>query len=1429
MSIGAFFHNRKIKQLSDQFTALIEQGEVPAALDLYMTSLAADASSIDPRVRVIYHLHCWLASREIEHLNAVEALAENQPEASSIRQAVRTIRRFQREANLAEALRQRNPSRNMAPAEAAFSDDSNRSEQLALAILETYWISRGIMPRQVATAVQRLLPDAAPFEGRAQMIYRALLVWSHWTLQQYAPLAQNGVLQPESRAFKLTVLYAWGMNELREDRITSALKVLEALQRLVSSDEAFDAALQWALGALKAGHAATATYWLEQLALQKLAASVPSKADILSLALGLSYLMSGRHAAGREQLARLLVGNAPLEVQSQALFLQGLSQISEVQSWAAPEHSDDAQAADELLMRNRTLWGRTRADLLTLVETLEALPPANAWPGYLLRGLLAYVGGLNLSLDQLKRFSQAIEYLRNPEGRIRLRTVEGALLTRAKATEEAIDCIKRQDRAALRTLYDQVLTSLGDAIPPLVRAMVVMTLWQGDPSFDPLPELEQLSVSPEHATLVAGCVSQVKAVAVARRLSQLCTAPLSTTTEIIPPALPALVSQPELEQLESLATAALHLRHGAWRLALGTLPSLKDSDRQDLQQLAAFIKFYASWQLGEFKGLLAARDNPYLDRFTGWQRALAFRQIVSALEAGDERRALDLLKGLKIQTGPKAAPGALLRIVSWLIRRQLPQSALRLLKLGPENPLAMLLTAITMAQLGQYTASGEACERVLNNTAAGDIVRERARLLRLQVELASIAGLEDGLRERWPAVRRNLLEQAVALQGTPELQAYGFLIQGLIVYLTTDTLVDDQIRVQLLEAQRVLALPRHAAFLQQAIGQLDWRSTVITDFWNGLQRGDLQASRSIYGREIGPAFVDRVPPAIQLGMVIVEWDARQTSTQTLLNRLATLEQEAPELTPQLIQKVRSYIKEADQIRHFTSLVRDNDFEAIIDFVARSEWSQSGIPLAVAVALLYAYYKKEHMSEAKRFSELIADDTRLPEWVRNYGFFIKGYVFFREQDFPQAAAAFEQVKTGVLLGHDVDKYWAVAHFSHGLQLLQVDQKEEAFKAFRRSLSQRGISHVSNNLAPLFAYFGWKNILARNGTQALQAFTLMQESLTGLTDNETMLKERLAARIGDLLARSLMAQDARTIPGGEPYLDLLIPLDHANLDPHDKSQITATLHQMAVAQELRRQRLLDTRQRRSKADLRAFLEQQVENLNRLGQEDVANAEAGDRAIKHDPTLLVLQALILLRLYDRPNHQGALERLTQVTRLGVYAPRLMELLATLQKERAQAAEQKGVLLDLFDVYLTQGAVPPELRNQIGRQDDLAELYRLGRSYMPVDLSAAVVQSSIDILTRRVAHLICAWSDGVSDHSPEFAALIAQLREQLKSDDKPDEALVALLRQGDAQLRRDHPVSKLLGELCTHTVSLKELEQVVLGKEAQVLDVITRQLNLA
>jgi hypothetical protein len=139
-----------------------------------------------------------------------------------------------------------------------------------------------------------------------------------------------------------------------------------------------------------------------------------------------------------------------------------------------------------------------------------------------------------------------------------------------------------------------------------------------------------------------------------------------------------------------------------------------------------------------------------------------------------------------------------------------------------------------------------------------------------------------------------------------------------------------------------------------------------------------------------------------------------------------------------------------------------------------------------------------------------------------------------------------------------------------------------------------------------------------------------------------------------------------------------------------------------------------------------------------------------------------------------------------------------------------------------------PPELRSKIVRNDELIAVYRMSRQYLPKEIAAYDLQTNEDILGRRVAHLVCAWAEGANLRSDTVRSNVATLQELMRTDGKLDGKTFKVL-EGliDGLKAESGKVPKLLIDLCTNMIELKELEATVHDREHAVMQELVKQLQ--
>jgi len=1403
-----WFKQRRLKKQITLFWQRLEQGDDTAARELYQRELAPDEAELSRELRVAYHLNQWLARRDAPDAEALQSLTAGTPSNSQLAAAWHVFERLQRESGLAHALRQCDPALVPKPARAGTDRQSEALEALALALIEACPQVQARLDAQgklaSAQTVLRLLltPQSLPDEA-CKKIRAHLVMWAASTLGKYDLIAKEPALLdtvPAERRAELQLAFAFGQSQaaLCAGEMDEARRSLEIITRLSHADVRGQLTLAAGRIALEHGAGATAATWFAELIAQAGTDVSPPWRSVVTLALALAQLQSGQYANARKTLAQLnsqLAANfaagdaAQIDpalreaIGAQSHYLTALTLLAGTRDWAEPARRDDASMADhdrEIVVQNRALWNELRAQLDLSVERLLASVAELGSQGHLLAGLLAYVDrNVRLAPEQLTQFAVAIERVSSDAARTELKNIEGALVARAQATEEAVRLIRRKEYERLRELNDTVLASLGDAIPSLVRAAVYLTLWRAEGDYDPLPDLQRLPRAAASESLIDDCVAQVQVAYALQQLSQEC---LRLDSDRILPALAPLVElDPEVARRGELAVAVIHLRRGNLAAAKENFPATpNEQDRLSF----TYLRFYLAWQQGDVqtcRALLAAEGaaHPLLSRYQGHSAALSARGILQALETNQEESAWRLL--VELGGGPETEllSVSLLRFVIWLLERGREQTARALIQhirrtlfadetnvpreLEPLHWLSLVLSGAVAAKMMQYTACIAAVEelltfRVPRRTALGaEAVNYRVlawlRFFKLAAEVGLTSSATGDGEARWRALQRSFAAQAPELDREPAVQPYVSLLGGLLASLSPDTLIDEATITRLSQARQTLDIDAHAAFVESVIGQLSWRRQLVEQFWQALRTGDFALGRLLYQEELLTAFgPERVPHTIQLGMILAAWGAGGSATSDLLHRLTVIEREAPELSPAFIAEVRRLIEDSDKYLRLVAYLREQRYDEMIALIEQTDWVgyQAGsMPVVIAVMLLYGYYKTKRNDAAVEMGYGMSQATNLAQWVQDYGSLLLGYVLFDAQKYVRvetgeesgdappplnAADVFARISRAEILGHNVDRYWAAAHFNSGLQLLAVNQREKAFDAFARSLSQRGSNAQSANLAPLFIHFGLQGLEARHVNRAKQAFSLMGQSLEAVPDAPDNLLYKLLAEMGHLMCEVLMG--ARAEINGDEFLELLRHIEYVDEVPlitareeliNARPFLERDLRLLAICQELRRQAAQQRGGRRRFEQLYDFLSDQIGALEELMGE----------AAPRDPILLALKGVSALQLPSHPDIPTALDLIDQALRLGVDSHKLITLRDKQQQMLKEAKAAGAAALDLFDIYLADGTIPLEVRANLVRRDNLAELYRLNRNYAPVDVMTDEVQQGVKALRQRLEHL--------------------------------------------------------------------------------------------
>jgi hypothetical protein len=1376
MAVEGWFQRRKHARNVAHLRELLATGEVEASIAFYDEHIALHAGDTDRELRAAVHLHRWLRSGDEADVKALELLAgDAAPDSAMVRSAT-VLRQHQATRALARALRDRTPDRIPQQVHPPISPDAHTMESLArAALLAMQGLNTAVEDQaRLAQQVKRLLMPTDGLEGPAQTVASWLELWAAWTAKDDVTilrcLQRVEHLGAEHRnKATLVAIHRWGRECCRTGRARDTHAMLAQAARTGGALTTRAMVLCWvieALGKAPPGPLAELLNHAGALLGDRLATEQHPDPSIplagLLFCKALVWFSANDNAQGRDALQEMFQALKSAQTKGEELedlaavawTLDAFSRLSASRGWSHDEHGSEERKR-ELRVQNQALWGTLRDHVLGTAVRLQRFPARNAWRGDLLVGLVSFAETSRLLDDRtLVAFEKAATRFGGADDAGPLEQVRAALLNRALAASRAMALVDQQDWEALEDLYHSVLLRLGGAIPPLVRISVVMSLWDIGKLDDPLPELLRAGEEPDMAARAQACIESVQA---RRTLVALREVLVRRQADSDSPSLGPLEPHETLAQLGALARSVVQLRQGRAKEALSGCPEAH-AVSDDLLLATLQVRLRAAWQAGDTKGFQAVVDHPTFRAKAGRDAqdavlALQGKMLLEALADGKDAAVDSFLERATPATRRQA--GGTLGAVVHLLEQGRGEHAARLLRrlqAAPDrpagrtiSPVLPLLEGMVAASRGQFGEAGRFMEIFAKTPATATVLGDGrahtqlagwARFLAAAAQIAQIAASTDDLKPRWPSVQRELTARAQELSGTPALTAYGHLIQGLVVCLSSDIMVDQATVDQLNAARRVLALGKHAPFLEEITGRLIWRGRIVTQFWSELGEGNYKECRSIFQRELHPAFGHRMPPTVQLGMLLVEWDEASTPTPALLLRLDSLQQEAPSLDRALCEKVRSYLQDGDRVKELTRRVATKDFPGVVDFVRKTHWAgmeQGAMPVPAAIALLYALHKTEKTEEALELGGKIKRSQNLPRWVQDYAGLMLGYLRFRQEDFDGAVEAFEGISSSDLVGHDVDRYWAAGHFSRGLELLKVKQQGKAFDAFARAVSKRGASARNVELAPLFIHFGLKNMETRSGSRSLQAFALLEQSLEGAGDEPATVRNRLLAGLGRLLCRAVMAEPDEQVKG-EEIMALVTELQQKGRALDKPSELERTLRLMAICQQLRTTtRSLDAsgssaRQRAKKLQqLRSFLDKQLDAIDKLAPE----------AKSKDPLPILLRGLILLHLQRPPDEAQAMDLLIQALQMGLRSPSLIKLVEKHKEAMAKASQRAREARGMYDAVLLEGWTSHEVRAALIHNAEVRALYALNKDFALDDLGEPRTSSGFELWSKRLEDL--------------------------------------------------------------------------------------------
>jgi len=1376
-SLG-WFKKLRLNMGIKKFCLFVDENQDELAFQIYDSKLLPLDAFLPNSIKALYYLTKWKSTGENRYINNIKAL----PHDSNIRKILESIQAENDQLCLVKAVKKGEPLQDQMMLNRLEAQDAPLI-RLGLAMLSTICTDHPDSDTPLDQQMKNLLtilPTHHQLPEITRKVRNRLWAYVAWNLGKYENVLDNehaledqGFSHPEQ--FKKVLSHLQGVEAIKKGDIKTAIQKFDALWGEFDEKQNIEMSIVWGFMFFETDDPEKSVAWLSFILNRNQPAQSARGNNTLELALAIAMMRCSKtHQAllRLENLSKALseetTQEAPLYLDpsnsvsllSQICYLRAIAGFKNTLDWPVPNF-DDAQENQKIILQNKALWKDARALIFDSISFFQKNKADDSWKGFLLEGFLAFVErGTVMNIEQVRAFSSAVEYIQSRKGRQRLKTIEGALITRANAVEEAQDLLVDKNYKGLERFYSKILEPLGEAIPARIRAAVCLSLWEQDPSRNILGELKQIGTDQDSKTILNKCIEQVQSIHLIKQLTAACRK-VEKTDQILPSIEP-LAGNPRAHNLCRIAVALTHLYNGKWQQADTCIKSVSDPVPEYQEHTLANISFYIAWKTNDLftcQSLTSEKiKHLKLNGISNVSSALTARLLLVAIENRKENETIKIISQLCPDFNTQPVFNLIFSLIKFLVASGKISDAGYLtemvdtflstqIKNEPEpDQRGFLMFAGSLVHIlsGRYNAAIEILETLLSDKCQeredidslleNTLFSDQCLLLKIQCELAIVcAGAED-MDLQWPALRRSLEKQSKILQGKPSLADYGHLLMGMVTFLSADILVDEATIENLAQAQLRLNLMTKNTFIEKIIGSLNWRQRVLNDFWVSLSHGNFEQSRAIYQKELEPAFGKRMPDSIKLGMVIADWDLGEATTSELLKTLSVLEHDAPELNKDMIAKVKNYILDGDKIKNLTQLLKEKDFDLAIEFIQATKWAgfeKGAMPVAVAVVLLFSYFKLRKTDHAINLGTNIGKSEGLSDWVKDYSNLLYGYVLYENAKFKESAEVFGKITRSAILEHNLDKYWAASHLSNGLQLLDVDKKEDAFEAFTQSLSVRGDAD-SIDLAPLFIHFGLKNIDMRQGSKALQAFELLSVSLKkGDSKDPLRFYYQLLSDLGKILVKSLLEDDdTQEIVDENDCLRLIQQLESKSnlIDDAQSKTMERALRIMAICQLFRSQRRVISNQRKGFNQLAKFTKNQISHLE--------SEETKPEAM--DPVLLALKGIIEIKSGPTADMTDAIEWITVAVRLGVRSPRLMRFLEQHRELQEKLAESRQGMLDFIDLYLSDSGIPIEMKSDFIRSDELEEVYRVTRKYMPEDIVPPSVSTGSKIMIERLTNLV-------------------------------------------------------------------------------------------
>ena len=1427
MGLRRWLQNRRIRANIVKFYALIQQEDIFSALEFYRTEIMQHTDELSKCVRVTFHFYQWMLSKDEKDFKTIEQLGSSEPSDSQVMRAFNIVKQLKRVHDINKSLNTPDPG--MIP---SFSAQKNLLplEQLALVTI--------VIQLKSKAEDRNNFDDPFLFQFLDRFDIHSILKEQNTGLDNEISSRLQEVLALEKAKAALD-----------EADLNKAQKVVHELESH-PNQTFFHALIDWigseALQQKKWEFASGwFTYFLQSG--QYFSDNLFFKTGKLVALLGANKFRLARDE-NDELMSRLK--ELPESDKSQSLnkikgflsYLQALSFFAETKDWETVQEGEkgDSSYEKEIRQQNRTMWKEQKTKLYQHLSKIIEAEDERKWNGYLLNGMAFYVErSAVISKMDLDQYTAAIDQVKNEAVRKRLNYIRGVLLTRINATDEAVMLVENGAYDELKQFNIQILKPLGDGIPALVRAAVYLSIWKGDNAYDPLPELKKIIPDPSEDALINDVIRQVELNNIVRLLISECKKNVPVSEPL--PSLSLLSFDQKTEALGKMAATLINLKKEQYQDAFATVSSIHSALETPLRESLDYLKFYAAWKTIQVPVCLeiSEKGNHYISQHNEYLKpSLEILLIVFHLSQSKENKGLLSSVHLKLKDGSKEEQAKrTISLLVWMIRQNFEKEALRLitfllqsedhtLKVVKEitEPELKFLLAFLNAKTGNYTTAINffevfIAEQLSGNSALADAsfrkyLRGWAVFFKMQAEIILICrGKEADAKLRWPTLQRSLIEQVDRLNENAELSAYRHLFKGMITAISTDQPANKTIIDELDTASR--ALLRNSAgkaFTENLLAKLRWKLRVMEEFWTAFQQLRFKESWIIYESQIQPSFGQRIPDPLQFAIIVVQLNLNIISLDEAISRMALLEKESVIIDKSIFDKFWKSVDEVHVIQQLRNLLVEQKYDEYIELTEHTRWEgmkPGTMPVVVAIGLLLALIKTKDIPKALEYGKIFRNTKEFLEWIGNYGRLLYGYALLDDKNYEDGAAVFEEITLSELNGHNTDRYWAVAHFSRGIQLLEVEKQEEAFSSFAKSVTERGRHQNNAKLAPLFLHLGVKYIVeTRSGSKATKAFEMLQETVRNdKTEPENAEIFNLLAELGIHLCRALIPNPDRK-PSPEHLLGMIAKL------PKEKTPFLTEMERafriLAICLKLR-----EPEPNTSLKAITKFLEKELDILEGIAE----------LLKKNDPLVYVLKALVQLELNKVSDWSKPIEVIRMAKRLGASSEKLDKLLVRYEKLIEQMANSSEAVIDLLDLYLVSHTVDHQIKRSLTYDGHVRAYYQLNRNYTPMEIvqsdgmmdEVQVLQIRLENLHKRLSDKPLSDLASLKPQREELKSLLQKITDFKKEVDTTETKILKFLGE---RIKNDRSISNELLEslvnkpivdekLITHDASSRKFER--------------------